>query len=207
MKPDATRYVMEGRRMEIASDCEEVIIEVCGEGRDKQRIGGIGIPINEVIEDHLVTEEGEELAKVIKAEMGDHENQLACSLVAKVTLSNFDKLPQTDQIREQIVTRIEDDEAFEQRHRLYEILLSCGLFREGHNPPLFTASEKTVDINEERGVFIFGQDPANLRPSWARQSAAFQSGENVLITPSKGRSMRSDSTVDHDRYIEVDEQS
>ena len=128
MKPDATRYVMEGRRMEITADCEEVLIEVCGEGQDRQRIGGISIPIHEVIEDHLVTEEGEELGKVIKAEMGDHENQLACSLVAKVSLSNIDKLPQTEQIREQIITRIEDDEAFEQRDRLYEILLSCGLF-------------------------------------------------------------------------------
>ena len=87
---------MEGRQIEIGTDCEEVSIEVCGEGRDGQRIGGISIPINEVIEDHLVTEEGEEPAKVITAEVGDRENQLACSLVAKVSLSNFEKLPQID---------------------------------------------------------------------------------------------------------------
>ena len=58
VQPDATRYVMENKQIEIDIDSEEVIIEVYGEGQDNQRIGQFNISINDLVEDHLVTEIG-----------------------------------------------------------------------------------------------------------------------------------------------------
>ena len=66
VKPDATRYVLETKEIEISNDCREVIIEIWVEGTGSQSIGKIHISIGDLIQDHLLDPSNPQVGKFIR---------------------------------------------------------------------------------------------------------------------------------------------
>ena len=66
VKPDATRYVLETKEIEISNDCKEVIIEIWVEGTGSQSIGKIHISISDLIQDPLLDPSNPQVGRVIR---------------------------------------------------------------------------------------------------------------------------------------------
>ena len=98
IQPDAAKLVLESKEFLINSDMKYIDIKVCAEGQDRQVIGKISTSVNDLIEHHLIKPEEvmvlrQELGKVSTPESGTQT--LSCSIVAKMTLDNFQGLRQT----------------------------------------------------------------------------------------------------------------
>ena len=68
---------------------------------------------------------------------------------------------------------IDNNEAFINQERLYEVLLRSGFFSYDGNPMFTTSGDKTIDINVEQGIYLCGD---NL-------SSRFSQASNRLLFP------------------------
>ena len=98
IQPDAAKLVLESKEFLINNEMKYIDIKVCAEGQDRQVIGKVSTSVNDLIEHHLIKPEEvmvlrQELGKVSTPESG--METLSCSIVAKMTLDNFQGLRQT----------------------------------------------------------------------------------------------------------------
>ena len=58
VQPDSTSSIYETTELVLTAECHEITIEFLGEGHGSRLIGSIHVPIDELITNHLLSDEG-----------------------------------------------------------------------------------------------------------------------------------------------------
>ena len=69
VQPDSTSSVYEANELLLTPECHEITLEILGEGHGSRLIGNIHVPIDELITNHLLSDEGYS----IKTTIGDSQ--------------------------------------------------------------------------------------------------------------------------------------